>query len=248
MTDIPNLSLEERNRYSRQLSLPEIGESGQIKLKNGKVLIVGAGGLGSPIALYLAAAGIGHIGLVDGDNVNTSNLQRQIIHFTDDLNRPKVLSAQEKLMRLNPNIEVTPHHEMLSDKNASKIISLYDFIIDATDSLSAKFLINDVCVSEDKAFSYGGINGFQGATMTHIKGSACLRCLFENLPDEEPIIGPIGAIAGIIGSIQALEAIKFITDTGNLLTNSLLTVDSLTMELNRFGISKRTNCTSCHDK
>lgn len=246
MTDF-NLSQEETERYSRQLSLPEIGVDGQAKLRQSKVLVVGAGGLGSPVVLYLAAAGVGTIGVIDSDVVDRTNLQRQIIHTTDDINRSKVLSASEKLKRLNPNVEVLTYKMLFDVENATSLVTMYDFIIDATDNPGSKFLINDICTKLGKPYSYGGISRFGGQSMTCLPGTACLRCLFDTLPDESTPVGPIGAVAGIIGSIQAAEAIKYITGAGTLITNSLLTVDCLTMEFNRFNVARHRDCPKCHN-
>ena len=176
------LSEEQIERYSRHILLQDVGLEGQEKLLNAKVLIIGAGGLGSPVSLYLAAAGVGHIGIVDADVVDLSNLQRQVIHQTKDLGRPKVESAKEKMIGINPDVEVTTYHDFLDSHNAEEIIQPWDFIIDGTDNFPAKFLINDACVRLGKAFSHGGILRFQGQTFTHLPGTACYRCFFKEPP------------------------------------------------------------------
>lgn len=239
-------SAEEQARYARQLALEGFGIDGQQRLHDGSVLIVGAGGLGSPVAYYLAAAGVGHIGIIDGDAVDTSNLQRQIIHRTADIGRPKAMSAKEKLTALNPNAEITAYTGFLTEDNGAELISGYDFIVDATDSLRAKFLINDLCVASRKPFSHGAIYRYQGHTMTYVPGEPCYRCLFESMPEPDGLPqGPIGAVAGIIGSIQAAEAIKYLSGTGSLLTGTLLTVDARTMEFGRIHFGRSATCRSC---
>ncbi len=238
-------------RYSRNIILKEVGGKGQEQLLRSKVLIVGAGGLGSPAALYLAAAGVGTIGIVDGDNVDLSNLQRQIIHFTDDVGASKVDSAREKIERLNPDVRVTAHKEMLSSANIREVISGYDFIIDGTDNFPAKFLINDACVLERKPYSHAGILRFNGQTITVIPHqSACYRCLFITPPPARAVpscsqAGVIGGMAGIIGTVQALEAIKFFLGLGDLLTDRLLMLEALRMEFREVRVSKNAACPVC---
>jgi molybdopterin/thiamine biosynthesis adenylyltransferase len=235
------------NRYSRHILLQDVGVDGQDKINKGKVLIVGAGGLGSPIALYLAAAGVGTIGLIDGDVVDLSNLQRQIIHFTADVGKPKVLSAKEKINQLNPDVKVVTYYELLTSENAFDIIADYDFIVDGTDNFPVKFLINDACVLAGKPFSHGGILRFEGQTMTHMPDSACYRCLFHSPPPAGAVpscsqAGVLGAIAGMLGTIQAAEVLKFLTGVGELLTNKLLTFNAKTMQ---FGIIKAKRSEHC---
>ena len=238
-------SEDERARYARQLVLEGFGSAGQQRLHDGSILVVGAGGLGSPVAYYLAAAGVGRIGIIDGDVVDTTNLQRQIIHRTNDIGRPKALSAMEKLSALNPNTVIETYTEFLTAENGAGLIAGYDFVVDATDSFRAKFLINDLCVAWGKPFSHGAIYRYQGHTMTYIPGAPCYRCLFDTMPEPEAPQGPIGAVAGIIGCIQAAEAIKYLSRTGSLLTGTLLTADTRTMEFNRIRFGKSTGCTSC---
>ncbi len=228
------LSEEEKERYRRQLILDEVGEKGQEKLKNAKVLVIGTGGLGSPVCLYLTAAGVGHIGIVDADVVDRTNLQRQVIHFTKDLNRPKVESAKEKMNALNPSVEVTAYHRFLDENNAEEIMKPWDFIIDGTDNLPAKFLINDTCVKLGKPFAHGGLLRWQGQAFTHLPGTADLRSYFKEPPPPGVIppasqSGIMGATAGMLGTVLAAEAIKYCLGTGDLLTNRMLTIDVKTM-------------------
>ena len=198
-------------RYSRHIILADVGGEGQEKILNAKVLIIGAGGLGAPAALYLAAAGVGTIGIVDGDVVDLTNLQRQVIHFTADVGKAKVLSAKEKIFQLNPDVKVKVYQELAMAHNILELIADYDFIIDGTDNFSAKFLINDACVIGKKPFSHGGILRFDGQTITHTPGNACYRCIFKEPPPKNAVptcsqAGVLGAIAGMLGTIQAAEA------------------------------------------
>ncbi len=229
------LSDEQLERYSRHILLPEIGVRGQKQLLASRVLIVGAGGLGAPAAMYLAAAGIGTIGIADPDVVERSNLQRQIIHTTDDLGKPKVQSAAETIRSLNPDVTVIPYQTTLHSGNIREIIREYDFILDGTDNFAAKFLINDACVLERKPFCHAGILRFTGQLMTYVPDRGpCYRCIFEAPPPANAVpscreAGVIGAMAGVIGSMQALEAVKFLTGQGELLTGKMLIFDALTM-------------------
>lgn len=229
------LSDTQLERYSRHILLKEIGIKGQKKLLQGRVLIIGAGGLGAPAAMYLAAAGVGTIGIADADVVDLSNLQRQIIHGTGDVGKAKVESARETMAELNPEVRVIPHHVFVSAANIRELVGDYDFILDGTDNFPAKFLINDACVLEHKPFSHAGIIRFKGQLMTYVPGEGpCYRCVFKNPPPAEAVptcrqAGVIGAMGGVIGSLQALEAVKYLTGTGQLLTGQLLTFDALTM-------------------
>lgn len=238
------------NRYSRHLLLKEIGPEGQERLEQGRVLIIGCGGLGSPIAMYLAAAGVGTIGLMDGDVVDESNLQRQVIHFTPDVGRAKVTSAAEKLRAINPNCTIKEIPEYFTADNADSIIAGYDFVIDGTDRYHTKYLINDVCVRNKKPFSHGGVLRYSGNAFTWVPGSACYRCIFGDEPSQDDIptasqVGILGTVAGMIGVIQATEAIKFLTKTGELLTNALLTVDAMTWETHKINVSPSPSCRLC---
>lgn len=244
------LSNEEINRYHRQIILPQVGIDGQQKLKNAKILIIGAGGLGSPAALYLAGAGVGKIGIMDADTVSISNLQRQIIHTTDTLSENKAISAKNPIFSLNPKIEVTAYTENLTPENTEDIIKNYDFIIDAVDNFESKFLINDTCVLLKKPFCHAGILRFEGQVMTYVPGNfPCYRCIFEDIPENVPNCsqaGIIGAVAGIIGSIQALEAIKYILGIGELLTGKMFIIDGLSMKTRIAEFPKKNkNCKVC---
>lgn len=243
---------EERlERYSRHILLQDVGIEGQQKIFDAKVLIIGAGGLGSPIALYLAAAGVGTIGIADADTVDISNLQRQVIHFTRDLGRAKVESAAEKMRAINPDVTVRTYHEFLLAANIRPIVREYDFVIDGTDNFAAKFLINDACVLEGKPFSHGGILRFNGQAMTVLPGqSACYRCVFHAPPPRGSVptcsqAGVLGAVAGMLGTIQAVEALKFITGVGSLLTNTLLSFDAKTLDFRKIHFKRSARCPVC---
>lgn len=241
---------EELQRYSRHILLQDVGVEGQEKIRSGKVLVVGAGGLGSPVALYLAAAGVGTIGIVDGDVVDLSNLQRQIIHFTPDVGRPKVESAKEKIEQLNPNVKVITHKEFLMADNALDIVKDYDFVVDGTDNFPVKFLINDACVMAGKPFSHGGILRFEGQTFTHLPGTACYRCLFPAPPPANAVptcsqTGVLGAIAGMLGTIQAAEVLKYLTGVGELLTDRLLSFNARTMNFRTIKTKRHDGCPLC---
>lgn len=237
-------------RYSRHILLQDVGVEGQEKIHDAKVLVVGAGGLGAPVSLYLAAAGVGRIGIVDADVVDLSNLQRQVIHFTADVGKPKVYSAKEKMLAVNPDVQVDTYYTWLDSTNALDIINDYDFIIDGTDNFPVKFLINDACVMSGKAFSHGGILRFTGQTFTHVPGSACYRCLFKEPPPPGAVptcsqAGVLGAIAGMLGTIQAAEALKYIIGIGDLLTDRLLTFDAKTMNFRTVKVKKTDRCPIC---
>ena len=245
---------EQIERYSRHIILKEVGAKGQKKLLNAKVMIIGAGGLGAPVAMYLAAAGIGTIGIADADVVDLSNLQRQIIHATKDLGRPKVESAKETMEAMNPDVKVNTYHEFITSENILGIIKDYDFVIDATDNFPAKFLINDACVMAKKPFSHAGIIRFQGQLMTYVPGEGpCYRCVFKEPPPKDAVptckqAGVIGAMAGVIGSLQAMEAVKYILGVGDLLTGWLLTYDALKMQFRKVKLPSDTHsCAVCGD-
>ncbi len=246
---------EQLERYSRHIILQDVGVEGQQKIMAGKVLIIGAGGLGAPAALYLAAAGVGTLGLVDADRVELSNLQRQVIHFTPDVGRPKVASARDKIEAINPGVRVVVYQERALAKNILSMIQDqdYDFIIDGTDNFPAKFLINDACVMARKPFSHGGILRFDGQTMTYAPGNACYRCIFENPPPLNAVpscsqAGILGAVAGMLGTIQAAEALKFLIGKGELLTNRLLIFNALNMNFRSVGVRRNPQCPVCSDK
>ncbi|MDR1465942.1 MAG: molybdopterin-synthase adenylyltransferase MoeB [Oscillospiraceae bacterium] len=243
---------DQLERYSRHILLQEVGVKGQKKLQDAKVLIIGAGGLGSPCSLYLAAAGVGTIGIADADEVDLSNLQRQIVHTTPDLGKAKVLSAKETMQAVNPDVRVNPYRTFVAANNILDLIADYDFVIDATDNFPAKFLINDACVLAAKPFSHAGIIRFQGQLMTYVPGqdAPCYRCVFQDPPPPDAVptcrqAGIIGAMAGVIGSLQALEAVKYITGAGQLLTGHLLTYDALKMAFRKIKIPRRKTCAVC---
>ncbi|GAE90111.1 HesA/MoeB/ThiF family protein [Acetivibrio straminisolvens] len=248
-----NFTNEQMERYSRHIILKDVGVKGQKKLLQSKVLIVGTGGLGAPAAMFLAAAGVGTIGLVDFDAVELSNLQRQIIHLTKDVGKPKVISGKETINEMNPDVDVVTYKEWVSSANIRDIIKDrdYDFIIDGTDNFPAKFLINDASVLMGKPFSHAGIIRFQGQTMTYVPGEGpCYRCIFENPPPPDKVptckqAGVLGVMGGIIGTIQATEAIKYILGIGELLTGYLLTYDALTMEFRKIRLPKNKRCQVC---
>lgn len=243
---------EQLERYSRHIILKEVGVKGQKKLLNGKVLIIGAGGLGAPAAMYLAAAGVGTIGIADADEVDLSNLQRQIIHGTQDVGKAKVKSAKETINEMNPDVIVNTYRTFVTSENILSLIKDYDFIIDGTDNFPAKFLINDACVMAGKPFSHAGIIRFQGQLMTYVPGEGpCYRCVFRNPPPKDAVptckeAGVIGAMGGVVGSLQAMEAIKYITGVGELLTGSLLTYDAITMNFRKVKLPNHVkDCTIC---
>lgn len=248
-----SLTNDQLERYSRHIILKDVGGKGQKKLLNSKVLIVGTGGLGAPAAMYLAAAGIGTIGLVDFDVVDLSNLQRQIIHQTKDVGKPKVLSGKETINEMNPDVDVITYKEWVSAANIKDIIKDkdYDFIIDGTDNFPAKFLINDACVLTEKPFSHAGIIRFNGQTMTYVPGQGpCYRCVFKNPPPPDAVptckqAGVLGVMGGIIGTIQATEAIKYILGVGDLLTGQLLTYDAIKMEFRKVKLPQNKDCQVC---
>lgn len=250
-----NLTNEQLERYSRHIILQNVGGIGQQKILSAKVLIIGTGGLGSPAAMYLAAAGVGTLGLVDFDTVDLSNLQRQIIHTTNDLNKAKVDSAKDKITAINTDVTVKTYNELVNSKNIADIIKDcdYDFIIDGTDNFPAKFLINDACVLLHKPFSHAGIIRFQGQTLTYLPGkSPCYRCIFQKMPPKDAVptcrqAGVFGVMGGVIGTIQATEALKFILGIGELLTGFLLTFDALTMNFRKIKINRNIHCEICGD-
>ena len=241
-------------RYSRHIILEKVGGRGQEKLLSSKVLIVGAGGLGAPAGLYLAAAGVGTIGIADSDKVDLTNLQRQIIHHTGDVGAEKVTSAENKMRAINPDITVRTYQTKLSAENISEIIRQYDFVIDGTDNFPAKFLINDACYFEKVPFSHAGILRFDGQLITVLPGeTTCYRCIFHYPPPADVVpscsqAGVLGVLAGVIGSLQATEAIKYLVGIGDLLTSTLLTYNALTMEFRKIKLNRNRNCPLCGSK
>ncbi|MBQ5676155.1 MAG: HesA/MoeB/ThiF family protein [Lachnospiraceae bacterium] len=226
----------ELERYDRNFCINEIGTEGQIKLKKAKILVIGAGGLGSPALMYLASAGVGTIGIVDDDDVSLSNLNRQIAHNTKRINLNKAISAKETLSSINPEIKIIAYPIHLTENNIEELINQYDFVLDCVDNFETKFLINDACVKAQKPFSYGGVLGFEGQTLTYNPNQGpCFRCIFEDIPSPDEVktaaeVGILGAIAGVIGSIQALEAIKYIIGNGNLLEGRIFIFDGLNLQ------------------
>ena len=246
------LSTDQIERYSRQILVPDLGGKSQIHLMQSRVLVIGAGGLGSPAALYLAAAGIGTLGIVDPDSVELSNLQRQILHATRDIGRAKTESAAQKLHELNPDVEVKTYPVRFESSNAAEIAAGYDFILDGSDNFETKFLVNDVALSLGIGFSHGGIVRLQGQTMTVLpRKTACYRCLFDMPPPPEEILncqqaGILGAVAGTLGTIQATEAIKYLAGfEEGLITDRLLTYDAKAMKFHSIDVSRNPQCVAC---
>lgn len=244
-------SAEQRRRYSRHFMLPEVGEDGQQKLLDSKVLLIGAGGLGSPAGLYLAAAGIGTIGIVDDDVVDDSNLQRQIIHTTDRIGIPKVESARQAIEAMNPDVKVVPYETRLSKDNVLEIFQEYDVIVDGTDNFSSRYLINDATVLLEKPNVHGSIFRFEGqSTVFYSPHGPCYRCLFPDPPPPELApncaeAGVLGVLPGIIGTIQATETIKLLLDIGTPLVGKLLNYDSLEQEFRELKLDKDPSCPMC---
>ncbi|OGO79227.1 MAG: adenylyltransferase [Clostridiales bacterium GWB2_37_7] len=239
------------SRYSKQIILNDIGVEGQQKLLNSKVLVVGSGGLGSPALYYLAASGVGTIGIADFDRVGLSNLQRQILHFTEDIGKRKVDSAEEKLNRLNPDVKIIKYTFRLDDQNIEDIIKEYDVVVDCTDNFTARYLISDCCYLLKKPLVEGAVVGFIGTLMTIIPDvSPCYRCL-NHLPPQDGTVpscadeGILGAVAGIIGTMQALEAIKILLGVGEVLTGRLWFFDGLTMEIEEITLDRSEDCQLC---
>ena len=238
-------------RYSRHLILPDVGVSGQEKLKAARVLLIGAGGLGSPAALYLAAAGVGTIGLVDFDNVDVTNLQRQILHGTKDVGRPKLVSARERIADVNPHVRLETYETALTSKNALDILSGYDIVVDGTDNFATRYLVNDACVLQGKPNVYGSIFRFEGqASVFALPNGPCYRCLFPEPPPPGLVPscaegGVLGVLPGLVGTIQATEAIKLIIGVGEPLAGRLLLIDTLGMQFRTVRIRKDPACPAC---
>mgnify|MGYP001470974526 CR=1 FL=1 len=247
------LSSEEFIRYSRHLSLPEVGIKGQTKIKSSKVLVVGAGGLGSPVSLYLAAAGIGTIGMVDFDIVDESNLQRQVLFGMDQIGKSKLKSAKERLKNLNPHTNYILHDTALSSENALDIIKDYDIVVDGTDNFPTRYLVNDACVILNKPNVYGSIYRFDGqVSIFNHENGPCYRCLYPSPPPPNLVPscaegGVLGVLPGIIGTMQANETLKLILGIGDLMVNRFLLFDALTFEFNELKIHKNNDCVVCGD-
>jgi adenylyltransferase/sulfurtransferase len=249
--ELPELTTDDLQRYSRHLLLPEVGEEGQRRLKAARVLCVGTGGLGSPLALYLAAAGVGTLGLVDFDVVDSSNLQRQIIHSTRDIGRKKLDSAEEKLKALNPALNVVKHETMLTSANALEILKDYDVVADGTDNFPTRYLVNDACVLLGKPNAYGSIFRFEGqASVFAAKDGPCYRCLYPEPPPPGLVPscaegGVLGVLPGLLGVIQATETLKLILGKGEPLIGRLLLVDALNMRFRELKLRKNPDCPVC---
>ena len=247
----PPLTPDELQRYHRHLILPEVGDAGQRRLKAARVLLVGAGGLGSPAALYLAAAGVGQLGIIDADDVELSNLQRQVIHGTADISRAKVVSAEHRVRALNPHVEVVAHRARLTSSNAMELLANYDVVVDGSDNFATRYLINDACVLLEKPNVYGSVLRFEGQASVFSSGDGpCYRCLFREPPPPGLVkncaeSGVLGVVPGLIGVIQAAEAIKLITGIGEPLVGRLLLVDALRMQFRTINLAKDPGCVAC---
>lgn len=243
---------EQIRRYSRHIVLPQVGGKGQRKLLAGKVLLVGAGGLGAPAALYLAAAGVGKLGIVDFDTVDLSNLQRQVLHHSNDVGRPKVASATDAIRDINPDVEVVSYPTALSSENVMDIIADYDVVVDGSDNFATRYLINDACVMASKPNVHGSVFLFEGQATVFLPGQGCYRCLYPNPPPPGLVpncqeAGVLGVLPGIIGLIQATEAIKIILGIGESLAGRLLLFDALSMEFRQVRLRRNPSCPICGD-
>lgn len=251
--DDHSLSREELLRYARHLALPQVGLAGQQLLKEARVLCVGAGGLGSPLAMYLAAAGVGTLGLVDFDVVDETNLQRQLLHGTSDVGRPKLQSAAETLREVNPHVRVVGHETRLTSDNALELVSAYDIVVDGTDNFPTRYLVNDACVMAGKPNVYGSIFRWEGqVSVFAVEGGPCYRCLFREPPPPGLVPncaegGVLGVLPGIIGSMQAMETVKLILGVGESLVGRLLIFDALTMEWREVRLRRNPDCPVCGD-
>ncbi len=247
------LTLDQIRRYQRQIIMPEVGSIGQRKLLDAKVLLIGAGGLGSPTGLYLGAAGVGTIGIVDFDVVDMSNLHRQILHGHADIGRPKVESAADMLKDVNPDVEVIGFNEPITSENAFRIIEQFDIVVNGSDNFPTRYLVNDAAYFKKKPLVDGGIFRFEGQATVYMPGQGCYRCLYPAPPPPGAVpscadAGVLGVLPGIIGSIQAVETIKLILGVGDPLTNRLLMFDSLAMEFREVRIRRDPNCPVCGDE
>lgn len=246
------LTEEQIYRYSRHILLPEVGGVGQEKLLKAKVFCVGVGGLGSPVALYLTAAGLGTLGIADSDQVDISNLQRQVLHYTDDIGKPKTHSARDKLQKLNPDVNVMVYKDMITKDNIREIVKDYDIVIDGSDNFPTRYLLNDACYFERKTLISGALFQFEGQLSvfkTHM-GGACYRCLYPEIPPKGMVptceeAGILGAVAGTIGTMQAVETLKDILGIGDSLVDKLLTMNALNMSFNTVNITKDPGCQLC---
>jgi adenylyltransferase/sulfurtransferase len=251
ITTLPELTRDETIRYSRHITLPEIGTAGQQRLKAGRVLCVGAGGLGSPAAMYLAAAGVGTLGLVDFDAVDLSNLQRQILHGTSDVGRSKLESARTRLQEINPHVCLEPHHQALTATNAIDLVSRYDVVVDGSDNFATRYVVNDACVIAGRPNVYGSIFRFEGqAAVFAVPSGPCYRCLHPEPPPAGLVPdcaegGVLGILPGVIGTVQATEAIKLLLGLGDPLVGRLLLYDALKMRFRELKLPKDPDCPVC---
>jgi molybdopterin/thiamine biosynthesis adenylyltransferase/rhodanese-related sulfurtransferase len=247
----PPLTSEEQERYHRHLILPELGDIGQRRLKSARVLLIGAGGLGAPVALYLAAAGVGHLGIVDADAVELSNLQRQVIHDTHEVARAKVASAEKRIHALNPHVDVATYETRLTSSNAMELLAGYDVIVDGSDNFATRYLVNDACVLLRKPNVYGSVLRFEGQASVFSYGEGpCYRCLFREPPPPELVqncaeSGVLGVVPGLIGVVQAAETIKVITGIGETLAGRLLLLDALRMRFHTIDLERDPDCVAC---
>ncbi len=239
-------------RYSRHILLPEVGGEGQKKLLDARVFCVGVGGLGSPIALYLAAAGVGTLGIADSDQVDITNLQRQVLHYTEDIGKPKTHSAQEKLEKLNPDVNIVSYHDMITKDNIREIVRDYDIIVDGSDNFPTRYLVNDACYFEKKTLISGAIFQFEGqiSVFKPHNGGACYRCLYPEIPPEGMMpscqeAGILGAVAGTVGTMQAVETLKETLKIGDTLENRLLIFNALKMTFDSVKVNKHPECKLC---
>lgn len=248
------LTEEQIYRYSRHILLPQVGGAGQERLLKARIFCVGVGGLGSPIALYLAAAGVGTIGIADSDQVDISNLQRQVLHYTDDIGKHKTHSAREKLSKLNPDVNIVSYEDKITEKNIREIVRDYDIVVDGSDNFPTRYLVNDACYFEKKTLISGAIFQFEGQISVfkpHSNG-ACYRCLYPEIPPEGVMpscqeAGILGAVAGAVGTMQAIETLKEILGIGETLTDRLLNFNALTMKFESVNVKKDPGCELCGD-
>ena len=240
------LTKDELERYDRQIMIRGFGREGQERLKNTKAVVAGVGGLGSPIAIYLAAAGIGTIRLIDHGALELSNLNRQVLHFTDDVNRKKVVSASEKLRKLNPDINIETVDETITESNVASLANDFDLIVDAMDNLPARYLLNKVAIEANIPFFHGAVWGLEGRAMTILPGkSACLQCIYHGAVTSEGKFPIIGTAPAIIGAIQVTEVVKYVVGLGDLLLNRLLVYDGLSQKFTEFKVNKDPDCEHC---
>jgi len=250
----PPLSAEETLRYARHLVLPEIGPAGQRRIRDSRVLLIGAGGLGSPLSLYLAAAGVGTLGLVDFDVVDVTNLQRQVLHGTSDIGRPKLDSATDRLREINPHVTIEGYRERLTSGNALEILADYDVVVDGTDNFPTRYLVNDACVLLDKPNVYGSIFRFEGQNSVFwASRGPCYRCLFAEPPPPGMVPscaegGVLGVVPGIVGTIQAMEALKLVLGLGDSLVGRLLILDAMRMKFRELRLKKDPDCPLCGER